>query len=140
MFGLEPLPRSLEAALRDAVHEKERVRLSAVRDLARHAGAEARGRAVAALIDRLTADDAPEVRAAAALALADSGAREGLDALLAAARAEHPRVRQMSLIAVGEIGPGTDARIAAVVSTALVDAAPAIRFQALIAAQSLALP
>src|SRR5262249_42693641 len=40
----------------------------------------------------------------------------------------------------GEIGPGTDERIGDVVVAALADEAPAIRFQALIAVQALALP
>jgi HEAT repeat protein len=137
MFGLEPLPRSLEAALRDAADPKERVRLSAVRDLAHHAGTEPS--AVTALVERLGGDPAPEVRAAAALALADAEARDGLDALVAAAAEGHPRVRQMSLIALGELGPGTDPRIGEIVSAALDDAAPALRFQALIAASALGL-
>src|SRR5262249_42186474 len=107
MFGLEPLPRSLEAALRDARDDKERVRISAVGDLSRHAGHGAgrgRGQAIDELVARLKTDSAHEVRAAAAVALADAGARDGFDALVDAAEDPHPRVRQMTLLALGELG------------------------------------
>ena len=137
MFGLEQLPRSLDAALRDVKNDKERVRVSAVADLARHADAPV---AVTAMIAALREDASPEVRAAAAIALADAGAKEAVDAVLDATSDANARVRQMALIALGELGDGADQRVAKKVQAALSNAAPAIRYQALLAANALALP
>jgi len=139
MFGLEPLPRSLEAALRDAKHEKERVRASALADLSRHAAA-SDARAVDAILEALRGDASPEVRAAAALALADAGAKQAAGAALQATSDADQRVRQMAFVALGELSDGTDARVASVVREALSDASAAIRYQAMIAASALSLP
>src|SRR5580765_627657 len=111
MFGLEPLRRSLEAALRDAGDTKERVRLSAVRDLAYHAGEAEGSSAVAALVRALEKDTSAEVRGAAALSLADAKATSGVDALLSAADDVNVHVRQMVVIALGELGTSGDERV-----------------------------
>jgi HEAT repeat protein len=143
MLGLEPRRRSLEAALRDAVDAKEHVRLSAVRDLAHHAGegeAEEGASAVAALVRALEKDPSAQVRGAAALSLADAGASGGIDALLSSAVDPNVHVRQMVLIALGEIGRSGDDRVVEVVRAALHDEAAALRFQALIAANRLDVP
>jgi HEAT repeat protein len=137
MFGLDQLPRSLDAALRDVKNDKERVRVSAVADLARHAGAAV---AVGAMTAALRTDASSEVRAAAAIALADAGAKDAVDAVLDATSDADARVRQMALIALGELGDGGDPRVAKVVRAALASAAAAIRYQALIAANALGLP
>ena len=140
MFGLEPLPRSLEAALRDVKHDKERVRISALGDLARHAADVKDRRARAAITTALARDPSPDVRAAAAVALADAGARDEMDAVLRATDDPDASVRQMALVAVGELGQGTDARVTAVISAAVANPAAAIRYQGLIAASALGLP
>jgi HEAT repeat protein len=137
MFGLELLPRSLDAALRDVKNDKERVRVSALADLARHADAAV---AVGAMTAALREDPSPQVRAAAAIALADAGAKDAVDAVLAATSDANARVRQMALIALGELADGADARVVRVVRDALASDAAAIRYQALIAANALALP
>ncbi|HEX3593511.1 MAG TPA: HEAT repeat domain-containing protein [Polyangiaceae bacterium] len=140
MYGLEALPRTLEAALRDAKNAKESVRVAAVRDLSRHAaGAEGR-QAVEALTFALKDDGSVEVRAAAALALADAGARDAVDALLGGTADPNLRVRQMSLIAIGELGDGADGRVENVIRAAIGDSAAALRYQGLIAANALSLP
>jgi HEAT repeat protein len=140
MFGLEPLRRSLEAALRDAGDTKERVRLSAVRDLAYHAGEAEGTSAVAALVRALQKDPSAEVRGAAALSLADAKATSGVDALLSAADDVNVHVRQMAVIALGELATSGDERVVEAIQSALGDGAPALRFQALIAANRLDMP
>jgi len=133
VFGLSPLPRTLSAALRDAKHTKFEVRLSAIRDLARLCAGSDRERAIEALGAALADDAAPGVRAEAAVALADVGAKESVMALLPRLEDEHERVRQMALLALGELAePGDPAALQAV-RKALADELPAMRFQALIA-------
>lgn len=129
-----PLPRSLGASLRDAADSRARVRASAAADLARWAEGEERGRCVSRLIDLLRQDADVDVRAAAALALADAQASEGLQALFAAADSGPPRVRQMALVAIGELARPGDAAAVGRVRDALQSEAPALRFQALVAA------
>src|SRR5690242_12726685 len=99
-FGLGPLPRTYDAALRDARDRKPSVRLSAVRDLARHAGGVAGGRAISTLLDVLANDASAEVRGAAAVALADSGSREAVDGLVQAGDDPSDHVRQMAMLAL----------------------------------------
>ncbi|HEX5101192.1 MAG TPA: HEAT repeat domain-containing protein, partial [Polyangiaceae bacterium] len=84
MLGLPPLPRTLDAALRDVEHERPAVRLSALRDLVRLARGPARPRAVSALAQALLRDPSAESRSEAALGLADAGAHEARAELLAA--------------------------------------------------------
>jgi HEAT repeat protein len=138
MFGLAPLPRSLDAALRDVHDKKATVRVSAVKDLARHAAEPLAVAARAALVEALGVDVSAEVRGAAAIALADAGVESEAETLVRALDDTHLHVRQMALIALGEIG-GTEAdpRVLAAVERALEDEAPALRFQALIASSRL---
>ncbi len=137
MYGWSPLPRSLGATLRDSESAKPRVRLSAVTDLVRWAESEERERCVGRLLGLLERDPDTEVRAAAALGLADAAAREGLDALISAARSGPPRVRQLSLVALGELAAATDSAALVAVRVALDSELPALRFQALVAAHRL---
>ncbi len=140
MFGLDPLPRSLEAALRDVRHPKTGVRASAVRDLSRLAGDDDGGRATTALVEALSRDVSAEVRAAAAVALADAGSRTAVDALLDAVEDSHLSVRQMALLAIGELAEGDDERVREVVERAVEAEAPSLRFQGIIASQRLGTP
>jgi HEAT repeat protein len=137
-FGLGPLPRTYEAALRDARDRKASVRLSAVRDLARHAGGVAGGRAVLALLDVLANDLSAQVRGAAAVALADSGSRDAVDGLVGAAEDPSDHVRQMALLALGEVSTPGDERALETVERALASDQASMRFQALIALARLA--
>ena len=137
MLGLPPLPRNVEAALRDAEHPDARVRLSAVADLVRHARADARERVTLALIALLRSDAHAEVRAEAALALADAEASGARTALLAALDDPMLRVRQMALLALGELGEPGDRELAERLSRALEAPEAALRFQALIACERL---
>jgi HEAT repeat protein len=132
MLGFTPLPRTIEAALRDAEHARAEVRLASLADLKRHA----RGgddSAVAALVARLARDPEPQVRARAALALADIDAKEELPVLLAASADVDPGVRQMALVGVGELADPEHAEACAVATRGLVDALPAVRYQAVVA-------
>ncbi len=76
-------------------------------------------------------DEAPKVRARAALALADGdGGHEQLDALLAAVDDSDDEVRQLAITALGEIG---DARAVPRLLRAAEDDRPSMRYQATIA-------
>lgn len=133
MFGLQPLPRTLGAAVRDVRDPKPQVRISALRDLSRHAQDRV-PEALAALTCALRDDAAEQVRAEAALAIADAGAEPCVEALLDAI--EHDvsaRVRQLSLVAVGELGGSNAPRAERVVEGLLHSSLPELRFQAIIA-------
>jgi HEAT repeat protein len=134
VFGLSPLPRTLAAALRDARDPKPMVRISAVRDLARLAGNGSHSAALGLLGSVLREDSVAAVRAEAALAIADARAEECTDALvLAAEQDSSERVRQLSLVALGEVAPGTHAGARRAIERALESSAPELRFQAVIA-------
>jgi HEAT repeat protein len=131
MFGFQPLPRTLEASVRDIASERPPVRTSAIADLVRHAqqGDAARERAIP-LLERALRDEVNAVRSAAALALADLRADAALPALIVAVEDPDPYVRQMALTALGEIGDGRARRR---IERALHDERPEVRYQALIA-------
>lgn len=135
MFALAPLPRKLEAALRDIQSEKLEVRISALRDLVRHArGGEAQ--AARALRQALT-DAVEAVRAEAALGLSDAESRESAEALAKVARLDASvRVRQMAILSLGELGQSSP-QVLAVMSEARRRDAAAERFQALLALHQL---
>ncbi len=86
-----------------------------------------------ALIERLRSDTEVELRAQAAVSLADADAVEALEALLAAARQGETPVRQMALLALGEVAPIEHEETLALLGLALRAREPALRFQALIA-------
>lgn len=128
MFRASELPRTLPAALRDIGSSKVAVRASAARDLVPHV--ETARQEVLRALERALSDEAPTVRSAAALALADVGGREALPKLLVAMEDEDAHVRQMAITALGEIG---DARATERLRRALVDERAEVRFQAVIA-------
>jgi len=124
----KPLPRNLEAALRDATHAKVEVRVSAVRDLVPHAEDD-RGRVLGAL-EKALGDSNGLVRAAAAEGLGEIEAKEALPALLVAVEDQHAIVRQNAILALGQIG---DVRAQKRLERALTDERPDVRFQAVMA-------
>lgn len=128
MFGLPPLPRTLAAALRDVSSKRPEVRADAIRDLVRHAD-DARSQVVRAIEGALHDDD-PRVRAFAATALSDVGAKESLASLLVSVEDDDAHVRQMAISALGELG---DVRAGERLRRALSDPRPEVRFQAVIA-------
>lgn len=131
MFAPPPLPRTLEASLRDLESKKPEVRASAVADLVRHAVGDEAVRAKALpLLEARLGDDSPAVRSAAAIALGDVKAHETLPALLLRVEDEDAHVRQVAINALGEIG---DARAAPRLRRALTDDRPEVRYQAVIA-------
>jgi HEAT repeat protein len=129
MLKPPPLTRSLPAALRDATHHKENVRVSAINDLGAIASDDPS--ATVTLERALTQDRSEDVRRAAALALADSNARGALTSLVSATADVSPRVRQMALLALGELGTAERPDIVAALQRALRDPLPGLRFQAL---------
>jgi HEAT repeat protein len=124
----QPLPRTLDAALRDVGDPKPLVRVSAVRDLVRH-GSEARERVIPAL-EKALGDANALVRANAAEALGDLEATDSIAALLIAVEDEHQLVRQKAIAALGE---AKDTRAQTRLERALGDPRPEVRFQAVIA-------
>lgn len=129
MFKLHSLPRTLSAAERDLESSEVKVRLSALRDLARFPEEE---RAVELARERLQDADA-EVRAGAALLLADLGARSSVPEVLRLLGDAHLRVRQMAIVSLGELAPPGDEAVLGPLGAFLTVAEPALRFQALAA-------
>lgn len=131
MLAPPPLPRNLEASVRDLDSAKPEVRVSAISDLLRHAtGDEAvRVRAIPLLQKRLD-DEQSKVRAAAAVGLADLDAKDAVPALLRAVDDDDAYVRQMVLNTLGELA---DARALPRLRRALSDKRPEMRYQAVIA-------
>lgn len=134
MFQPKPLLRTLDAALRDLQHPKPSVRRSALEDLSRLATGEQRDRVLGAMTKALGEDADPALRAAAAVALADAGAEECVPSLLDAAGDAQERVRQMAVLALGELSPEGNKQVAALLERTLRSNSPALRFQALLAA------
>jgi HEAT repeat protein len=132
MLSPSPLPRNLEAAFRDLDSQKASTRVSAIRDVVRHALAvhETRTRALPVLEKALRGDPAAQVRSAAAVALADVRGVEALPGLLLAVEDDDAHVRQMAITALGEIGDG---RATQRLERALRDERPEVRYQAVIA-------
>jgi HEAT repeat protein len=135
MWTAPPLPRTLEAALRDLDEASARVRASAVVDLARHHDDDAARPRVVAALRRMLSDDAHEVRSAAASALGEVRAPEALGELLIATEDKHGLVRQLALEALGFVG---GERAVERVRRALSDPRPELRFQAVLAYPRLA--
>jgi HEAT repeat protein len=138
MLGLPPLPRTAPAALRDIEHPDARVRLSALRDLVRHTQTETRERATLAIIALLRSDPQAELRAEAAVALADANVATGSAALIAALEDPAVRVRQMAIVALGELGEPGDQALVGRLAESLTSPEASLRFQALIACERLA--
>lgn len=131
MLAPPPLPRKLEAALRDVSSKKPEIRASAAEDLVRHARTDedVRKKALPMFV-KLLSDEHPGVRSAAAVALGDLHAKENVDDLLKAVDDEDLHVRQMVLNALGEIG---DPRALPCIEKGLSDRRPDVRYQSVIA-------
>jgi len=123
MFTPSPLPRNLEASFRDLGSEKATTRVSAIRDVVRHAlrSDATRDRAIPELERALQGDPASAVRSEAAIALADIGGREALASLLVAMEDDDPHVRQMAISSLGELA---DPRATPRIERALRDSRP----------------
>lgn len=131
MFSLSPLPRKVAAALSDVSNPKVSVRLSALRDLVEHART---GDSQAAqALQRALSDADESVRAAAAVGLADADRSEAVDVLSEVARQDPSlRVRQMGLLALGELGSKNTPAVVAVLDQARRSSHAAERYQALL--------
>ena len=126
-------PSTVEALVRDLSSDEARARIEAAEasSIVVDGASEAdRAKIVAALVKLLDGDGQQHARAAAAVALADIGAREALPALLIAADDDAPLVRQQAISALGELG---DPRACERIRRALGDDRPEVRFQAVVA-------
>ena len=132
MFGPTPLPRTLDASLRDAASDDAKVRASAFADLARHPLVEGltRTRTVSALERGILREDDARVRMAAIMAVADLEATELVPALLFACEDDVPFVGELAVRTLGELGDG---RALPKVRRLLDDDRPALRYQAVAA-------
>lgn len=131
MLGPPPLPRNLEASVRDLDSARPEVRVSAIDDLLRHARGndDVKARAIP-LYEKRLVDADPRVRSAAAVALGELGAKEAIVALIKLVDDADAYVRQMAINALGEIG---DPRALPRLARALRDTRPEVRYQAIIA-------
>jgi HEAT repeat protein len=131
MFQPSSLPRTFDACLRDLGSTKVGSRAGAASDLVRHAKVDPSKRdEIVSRLERALSDEAPAVRSAAAIALADLRAESAVPKLLVAIDDDDDHVRQMALTALGEIG---DARATPRLARALSDERPEVRYQAIIA-------
>lgn len=108
------------------------MRVSALRDLSRFDEEPDRSQSVR-LVSACLGDADPEVRAQAALTLADLRARECVEQVLPLLGDVHVRVRQMALVALGELAEPGDRAVAGRIGAFLEVAEAALRFQALVA-------
>jgi HEAT repeat protein len=107
--------------------------MSVVRDLGR-AGPDAPDRELRSeLLDRCFGDSDADVRAQALLAAADLKARPLLDRVLGLLSDGELIVRQMAVLALGEMAEPSDEEIIGRIASLLRAGAPAIRYQALLA-------
>jgi len=132
VFQIAPLPRTLEAARRDLSSPKAHVRADAAHDLGQQ-GRTADAPARIELLLGALSDPAPLVRRRAAVSLADLGAEEALPLLVALFADADLRVRQMAVLAVGELAQGGDREVEGRLLGLTRAGDPSIRYQALAA-------
>jgi len=137
LFGPSLLARSLRAALRDIESPKLGVRHAAARDLGRYIDGPERLTVVARLIRAMQTDTDTEVRVSALMALVDAAANEAVEDILAVARQGEPRLRQVALLAIGELAELGSEEGIRVASEAIHSELPALRYQALVALRNL---
>ncbi len=138
MFEVPLLPRNLSAAERDLAHPRERVRLEAVRDLARWVeDPEERGARVE-LLGRASRDAALAVRKQALLALADLADARALPLVRPMLRETAVELRELAVLVIGECAVQEDEVAIGDVRPLLGASEPRLRFQALAALARLA--
>lgn len=134
MFGLAPLPRTLAASQRDFASAESAVRRAALADLSlptRAPGDDADRAARIALLLLGTRDLDASVRKQAAVGLADLGAIEARPALLSLLSDPEIEVRQMAVLALGEVTEAEDAEVEGRLHLLLGAGDARIRYQAL---------
>jgi len=132
MFQLPPLPRTLDAARRDLKSPRVEVRADAARDLGQQ-GKLADTDARIELLTAALADAAPLVRRRAVISLADLEARPALPAVLGLLADPDLGVRQMAVLAMGELSEEDDREVEGRLLGLTRAGDPAIRYQALAA-------
>ncbi len=136
MFSLPPLPRTLAACRRDLESEKDQVRVSVARDLGRRASDAERQEQIELL--HLCLDDrAAAVRKQALVSVADIEGCELRDRLLSALCDAELEVRQLAVVALGEVARSDDEEVLGRLASLLNAGAAAVRYQALLAYSNL---
>jgi HEAT repeat protein len=132
MFNLPPLLRTLNACQQDLSSTRHEVRLAVARDLGRFAIDDER-EARLALLQVCLADEHPAVRRQALFSLADMDARPLLQRVESMLTDPDLHVRQIAVLALGEIAHPEDTAAIGRIAGLLKAGAPAIRYQALLA-------
>jgi hypothetical protein len=133
LFALPPLPRTLEAALRDVESKRSETRRSALVDLVRYSDTPERPAVVGVVGRMMQSDPDREVRAAATIAVADAELTELSAQLVVALEDPEPRVRQMALLALSEVGSNISRDTLERIRPLLQSPLPGLRYQALVA-------
>jgi HEAT repeat protein len=133
VFGLAPLRRTFDAALRDLSSPRSAVRASAVHDLGLVGDDDPRraAEAIAPLVD----DPAAEVRGAALTALGVLRARQHVERIAARVTDDDSTVRQLATVALAEVG---GERALAALRVAADSPLPDVRYQGLLGVLALA--
>ena len=133
MLGFQPLPRTLDAALRDAEHAGPDVRLASLGDLKRHArsGSDDAIRALVARLQLVSGNRkfAPTPRSRWPTSMRAQSWTYWWPPL----GDQEPTVRQMALLGVGELAEPEHGEARAAATRGLVDPLPAVRYQAVVA-------
>jgi hypothetical protein len=131
VFPIAPLPRTLEAALRDLKAKRAEIRKSALTDLVRYSDGISRDTVVAELRTVLRCDADQDVRALASVACADASLTELLPDLFVALGDISPRVTQFALVAIGELSTEPTEEELVRIAGYLHSDLPALRYQSL---------
>lgn len=137
MFKLPPLPRTIAACEVDLLSEDVQIRKAVTIDLARFSDEAERPRRVTLLVQALS-DQNSDVRRQALLSLADLGAGEAIAAILPLLSDVEIKVRQIAVLALGEVAGADDSEVLGRLALLLRAGDASIRYQALLARSQLA--
>ena len=133
MFSLAQLPRKLSAIKADIGNSNLRVRKDVLKDMRRSLGEESERSERISILQKVLKDEAAELRSDALLALCDYEANTSVSHVIACLRDSEIKVRQMALVAIGELAITDDERALSSIRPFLGASDPSLRYQALVA-------
>lgn len=133
MFGLAQLPRNLAAIKADFASTELRVRKDVLADMRRSQGDDSERLERIQVLQKFLSDESPQLRSDALLALCDYRSEASLPHVIARLKDSEIRVRQMALIAVGELAQGSEEQALSAIRPFLQARDPRLRYQALVA-------